>query len=231
LLHNDYLLDFVGKSKTNKIQSEIQKFVLEQKIKSCFNLPMSIIDTHNPFESEILNIGASIPSDLILDNFGYLMDHYIGCVGAVTKMTDIAGVLNSTTLPLSNQNVMNTAGFSQPPSPSFFPLTGTLFKLGSDGVTSPLRTDYNINTPLGSSPENLITGTNDGGYNSGLGTFTASKTFPNAGGSGTIAEMGSFIQQTTGVTLKQYMISHDLISPVVPYVAGQVINVEIVWTV
>ena len=229
MLHNEYLLDFIGKSKTNKLNSEIEKFVAENN--SCFYKPMSIIDVHKPNQNEILGLGISIPNDLILDNFGIWLSHFIGCIGTTNSMKDDGNTIRQIRLPHNNGSMSNTVRIDQvPPNPDFNPLGGTYFRLGDSDV-SPLRTDFNVGSTLPNSPESSLQGTNVGGFNSGLGTVTASKTYPSTSGVGIIKELGTFIRFNENTIGRNYMLSHDLISPVVNYGIGDIINVEIKWQI
>lgn len=227
-MENEYLLDYIGQTKSNKISNDIHNYVLEQKIKDCFNLPMAIIDLHNPNDKEILGLGVSITNDLILDNFGKMMNCIVGM--RTTTLQDDSDNPIQCSVSANTVNVF-TYGFNLQRTPDNITPIGSKFKLGDSGL-SPTRTDFKINNDLPSSPEKDYQNSGLGIVNSGLGSITTSRAYPNAIGTGTVKEFGFFIQ------LKEnnfdsprftFMMSHDLISPNVSFIAGQILNTEIVW--
>jgi len=231
LSHNDLLLEFIGKTKNNKTSYELLK-LLSQNRKHCsiFDQPMNIIDITNPFDNEILGIGASIPNDLILDNFGIMLNGYIGLASGA-NMTDIGGTIRALISKGSGDTVWNNCfqDNNVPTADVSLPI-GTQFKLGDGSVVA--RSDFDVDSPLPDAPENALQNTIDGGWNSGLGRVTTSRAFPSATGSGTISEIGLYTVMSKlflAPNTFSFMITHDLVTPNLSYSAGQIINVETVW--
>ena len=235
-MENKYLLDYIGKTKSRSLQDDIAKYVIEKKKVFCkvdnFNLPMSIIDVTHPGEKEILQLGASIPSDLILDGFGQWINSWIGLPATNDFIDDSGNLLSAVKVKQTGSNLNSTEcidrGIQFETAPDEVSPCGTLFRLGS-GITPPARGDFKIETLLGSAPENSFQGTGNGGWNSVLGKATVARSYPNAVGSGTINEIGAFAQVARRFSSFITMLTHDLVSPGVSYTPGQVINVNLVW--
>ncbi len=227
---NEYLLDYIGKTQTEKLQVELRKFVNENN--RCSLLPMSLINSSK--DSEIKSIGASVPNDLILTNFGMWIVGVVGRqTGSAFPFINDAGSLTGT-LPRFNgldefqafatRYADNITGVNKS--------VGWNFQLGK-GSTPPARDDFNIETPLDDSPENGVPGALQGVFSEVNGTFTTGVTFGGATGSGSVSEIGLFTRMANEKRLSptswRFMMVHDLISPVVNYLPGQSINVEIVF--
>ena len=235
-MENEYLLDYIGKSKTNKIQNELYKLTNELYPKGeCLERPMSLIDIHEKDSNEILQIGASVPGDLILDNFGFYVSGYIGVLVSTSFLVDITGAtrtLDFRSIGAGNSRNIGLGQNTDNPPTRNMPI-GTYFKLG-DSLATPLRADFDVNNALGSAPENALQPTNLGTTNIPQGQVKVSKTYPSAGGSGTIREIGLFFSvsdegHVVGGASHTVMMTHELVSPTVAFVLGQVINVELIW--
>jgi len=165
---------------------------------------------------------GEIVSDLILDNFGLWLTGICRSNVGTTKVV----VLKNRSAVDKNVNVYSTE------TQSFFSRTnsgakGFLVQVGS-GTTAPARTDTNIETAFGTSPESInFTSTTDAVYNltnsnfKFLGSITA-------GGSGTINEsiMLSFWEQVVGGSPDSFVMFRDIISPGQSFVPGQSIALE-----
>jgi len=228
LLHNDYLLDYIGKSKTQKLTNDLRNYANDCNLRKSFDFPMSMCDVTPPESNEILSLGMSIPSDLILDNFGIFL---AGIIGRATPqiLIDTTGVGRSRIF--KQLSTLNMFFQTERAFPSTSLPVGWAFQLGQ-GTTEPERDDFKIETLLGASPENALQSTLQGSFISGLGTVNVAKNYPNATGSGTISEMGIFCgtsQYIASPRTSISMMTHDLIDPVVIYNTGQIINLELIW--
>jgi len=230
MLHNEYLLDYIGKSKTEKTKHDLEKFVSNKNNRGGLGLPMALIDITNS-DKEILQIGSSVPNDLILNNFGHLMNAWIGLPLFENGFVDTGGTVRDNVQVVTNSSSNSNAidrGIDFAEVPDKVTPVGTQFRLGQ-GISPPARTDFDIQTPLGSAPESSLQNTNIGAWNSGLGKAIINRTYPNAVGSGIISEIGTFVSISDKLSPRLCMITHDLISPSVSYNAGQIINVELSW--
>ena len=228
-MNNEYLLDYIGKSKTEKLSQDLRKYANECNLKKSISLPMSLVCVLPPLDNEIMGLGMSVPNDLILDNFGFYLAGIIGRATPINLIDD-SGVARSRIFKQSSTLGM-FANTQRDFAPNV-PLTcGWAFKLGS-GTTEPERDDFAIETDLPNSPENAYQPTLQGSHNSGLGTVNVVKNYPNASGSGVIKEMGLFDSLSNFNLVPNstiHMMTHDLIDPVVPYSVGQIINLELIW--
>jgi len=159
----------------------------------------------------IKEIGFNKPGDLILDNFGAFLAALFSTPGT-TVAFDARDITNNVrTLGTYRSNPFNG------PSASY----GSRFQLGS-GSTTPARGNYIIETALPTAPESGVFGSGPGSYASGVVSCSSSVT---AGGAGTVREAGWFgYWMDVTVAARTIMLFHDLISPVVPYVAGNVLT-------
>ncbi len=226
-IENEEILQHIGKTKTQKLQDEITKEYFERYDKKfplinevdIFHKSLALITITKPNETEIKNIGMSCLNDLLLDNWGNCLNSLLS--GASANLTNISGVANSGTF-WGGSNFFTQALTSAPTSP-----VGTECKVGA-GLSTPQRTDFNIETPFGSSPENSFRNTGNGGWNSGLGQVTISTLISPTGGSGSIGEAGLFAEWYIKPAFddETIMLSHDKISPTVSFIIGEAINVE-----
>ena len=222
MIENQYLLDYIGKTKTVKLVNEINKNYFEQVFKkypksdqtSISNIKGSSLVTIME-EKEIKSIGMSCVDDLLTDNFGLFWQ---GIIGRNTPkiLVDHLGVNRSVNIYAVNNSFTDTDG---DPSASNYAL-GSYIQIG-DGVTTPTRQDFELTNVIGGFN---VTGL--GGWNSGLGQVSVSSLSAVLIGSGTITETGLFNRWFTPNTAVQFLMSHDLISPIVPYVNGNVASIE-----
>lgn len=236
-MENEYLLDYIGRTKTEKLEADILKFVLEQNKKFCnvesYNLPMSIVNVNKPGDDEILQLGASVVSDLILNGFGQWINSWIGLPATNDFINDVGTPIIAVRVKqIGTTDFSDTfcidRGIDFEPNPDENSPCGTLFRLGS-GITPPVRADFKIETLLGSAPESSYQNTGSGGYDSILGRITVARVYPNAVGTGTINEIGTFARVAQKTSSFITMLTHDLISPGVDYTPGQTINVNLTW--
>ena len=189
---------------TERLRREINQRIFESVV-------VSVLDS----KGRIRGLGLNEPKDLILDNFGAWLAGLIRAPVATAwkscSMVDNGGIARTVYLYyfLGVFNAHETRSL------------GTNIRVGS-GATPPARSDYAIETPFETPPENAVFPTGDGSYAAGAISFSGSIT---AGGSGTIREVGFYghwidVDQIT----RDFMLFHDLVSAV-GFTAGQAITV------
>ena len=166
---------------------------------------------------KVLATAKSRPNNLILNNFGLMLAGLIrapiAAAGNLITLNDI--VPSAQTIRANNTAVytFNCANLA----------IGTQVQAGN-GTTAAARANTNIETALGTAPENTRFATGDGSYVNGIITFSGSVT---AGGSGTIRETGLFgAWSNSAGALKYFMLFHDILATSVPFVAGNIIIVS-----
>ena len=151
-MENQHLLQYIGKTKTQKISDEINRDYrerFEKQFPTFFN-PLQIKTKAYSLvsvlrDNEIKGIGMSCMNDLILDNFGKIFSAFFMNTGNTISVADILSPPN-TTIDIwgsNTDNIFSTQGGG----------AGTFIHIGS-GSTPPARTDFDIESPFGSSPEN-----------------------------------------------------------------------------
>ena len=225
---NDLLNSLIGQSFNQRTKFEADN-ILKEIHKQADQYSMEKAICYVMDKGEIKGVGGSslmqnkktgeIVSDLILDQFGVLL------AGVLSKFTGVDKIiqLKSKTGALINLRAIG-AGTTFPQTG--FGGIGNSFQIGS-GSTSPARTDFDIETAFGTAPENTnMFPATDPVFNSGLGNFKMVASIT-AGGVGTINEsiwIGRFLN--TSNATNEYAFFRDVISPAVPFVAGQTIALE-----
>lgn len=217
-LANQYLLEYRGETFSDKLKHKIEKHILEQRMNKINSLiPMSLVCVSD--KKEIKSLGASIPNDLINDNFGRMLASMFRpeALGNAHLWTadDLGNVARSMRHGTNSNNGFNNSGqqFTQ---------------IGQSG-TAPTRQDFNIGSPFTNLPESGLNAHSNGGWNSGLGQVKHSITI-NAGGAGTIAESVVIQAGEDGAGANRTWIwNRDLISPTASFLIGQQIFVEYTW--
>jgi len=226
---NDLLNALIGKSYNQKSKLEAGKILAEIHSKGqsrlfdkralCF-----IVD-----KNEIKGVGGStllkdkktgkIISNLILDQWGLIT----------------AGIFRPLSTAIStitvNDNNGNPVGVNVRTGGTFFLAVvggipvGSRLQVGASS-TSPLRTDFAVNTPFVTAPEMNAFTTSTPVWSSGVGTFKTAGLIT-AGGSGTVRE-SILLQQwrDAGVGTRNYTLFRDLISPALGFGIGQSIALE-----
>ncbi len=223
------LQDYKGYSYKQKVINDCHKIVLESKknldppalAECCL---VTIQD-----KGEIKSLGASVPSDLIMDNFGELLK--VLSYQLITGANESQGLTDITNTPINTfLRDMNAgaSGFTFLNTASSARSFGVRLQVGS-GSTTPTRQDFNIGTAFGTSPEDTPFNTNSAGYNSVSGQITFGNNLV-AGGSGTVAEaIAQLFIIDTGAVAKTVMIFRDLISPSLGFIMGNTIAVD--WVI
>jgi len=226
---NEYLNQFKGKTINEKILADCRNYLLEEKLRITQKNPneVSIVHVEDPKTKEIISIGGSVPSDLITDALGFMMqEHFRIPVGGIidTPLIFIAedGVARSLRLLYSSPTILTAYN-------SAIGTRGGQVKIGQ-GSSAVNRSDFDIETPFVTSPESLPINIQPPVYDNVLGQIEFFA-LVQAVGSGTVSEIGFFINWrdiTTNGT-RRYMIAHDLVLPTVSFVAGQTIAVNWLW--
>jgi len=227
---NEYLNQFKGKTINDKIVKDSTNYLLEQKLKVTQKNPneVSLVSVLDPKTKEIISIGGSTPSDLITDAFGRMWAEHNRIVTAgdadFSPLIAEDGVSRTIRLvPLSSNPFV---AFNSPAG-----TFGGQIKIGQ-GITAPVRSDFDIETPFVTSPESLPQNVTPPFYDNTLFQIQFFSSFQ-AGGSGAISEIGFFSiwRSLVPVTALRYLLAHDLISPVVNFIATQVITMNWTWQI
>lgn len=220
--------DYKGYTYNKKIVEDMQKIILEAKrfSKPPVMAECSIISILE--KGEIKALGASIPNDLIMDNFGETMkvlSNRIG--GGTTDQASITDITNSAQTIFLNDMNAGQSGSTFANRAGSVGTFGVRLQVGSGGTT-PTRQDFNIENAFGTSPESLAFNTNPSGYNSGLGQLTFGNNIT-AGGAGTIQEVIAIMNMRNTINVQfKTLIFRDLVTPV-GFIAGQIIAVD--WVI
>ena len=226
-MENSQLLEYIGETKTKNLVDDIQKEYFEilkktftEKADPIHNINAnSLIIVHEKNADEIKSIGMSCINDLINDNFGLFFGAILSRGGSV-NLLDTSGVIKNVIIYGQSNNFGDTNG-----APPAVHNLGCQFAIGS-GVSPPLRNDFVV--------ENIIGGnfnpSGNAGYNSGLSQITVTGLSPVLSGTGSIGNtviMGKWFSIPSISRL--HVLSHDLISPVVNFINGQVATIEYTW--
>ena len=160
---------------------------------------------------KITGVGFNIENDLILDNFGYWLEQVFTPVQSTSRLTSTADTKTYTGATCALQAWTTTY--------TSCPILGTYIRIG-EGVTFPVRSDYDLNTPFTSGSLASFVATSEGSYTSGKISFMASFA---ADVSGDCREAGVYGYWGWGSYIA--MIFHDLIVPTVPFTIGQAVHV------
>jgi len=222
---NDLLNSLIGKSFNQKNKFEAEKILNEIHSKAqdrsidkkalCF-----VLD-----KKEIMGLGGStllkdkngkIISNLILDQFGILLAGMFKG-GTLEKSVVINDINNNASTLFVNSAA--SIKFNQRNDIT------VLFQVGS-GSTPATRQDFFIETIFGTAPEQSGFATAIPIWNSGLGNFKNIGSII-AGGAGTINETilrPNWLDSSS--VFRSFTLFRDIISPAVPFIAGQTIAVE-----
>lgn len=240
---NDWLSDYIGQTFTQRLNAKLALGLFEEHTKKLSNYqPQSakaLVYCMNPKTLEILSLGGSsllkevktgkIIPDLILDNYGLLFARLIRIpagLGVTFNLKDDAGVdasfkaYNGGNTGDATFNYVNGAGCGM----------GTQIKMGS-GLSAVARPDFKIETSLPTAPESGYVDTNDAGYTAQNTVIYQGDANPTGGG-GTVREIGTFgawARLGVGCNINKIMISHDAVSPIVPYTSGKLLRGAYTW--
>ena len=223
-LQNQYLKNYEGHTKTQKVIDDCHNFLLEQKTKFLGHKlkvsPVCVVTAEE--NQEIKKIGGSTPPDFTLDQFNRLFQLLM--LGSSIEVSISA-------IPIKNTAGGNWGGRVCPITPTFSGfLTGESAKISggqisfSNSTVTPLRTDFNLTATI------LATVNSTGSaYNSSLGRVQYGASFgattnDSVGQTGTVLRMANTPDSTDSV-----LIVKDLISPVVAFLIGQSVAATYTW--
>lgn len=218
MIENQILLEKIGQTKTQKVIDDcykIYKEKLDKKYPEYFSKNSSkmcsLVTTTE--KNEIKAIGMSKLNDLLTDNWGLILGGILdGASRNNITLKDETGIgtFQFRVWGTQTQVMFITNSGS----------VGSQIKVGT-GTTAPTRQDFRMETLV----QTLVSG--NGGWNSGLGKVDIPAT-GTAGSGFSISETGLFGRWVAWAFLvvKTIMIAHDAISPVVPVINGQSINVD-----
>lgn len=238
---NDWLKNYRGNTYTDKLRDEITKGVFEESSKyksgnKIFTEQMvkkCLITCINPKTNELESVGASsllkneitgkIFDNLILDNFGKWF------AAIITNSAFVGGGLTEDTGGSQTVSVYAGSQTSFNIKPTGLSPTAGKVRMGS-GVTAPARSDFKIQTALISAPESGYLVTNAGAWTVSNTVIYQADANP-TGGTGTVNEAGSFEGWWYTVGSEAvFMLTHDAISPGVPFTAGKLLRASYIWS-
>ena len=235
IMTNQYLLDFKGKTATERILEDARKYLHENKSK-CLGYkprPNVVALVHTEDKKEIMGIGGSVPADLLTLNFLEIFRAHHRAPSTVQVVINLTDITN-TSFPF-NFVWRQFGGTTNNFSGMFNTNAGTpncQIQVGQ-GSTVAVRANTNIETPFANGgledSRNTISSV---GYNLSLKQTKFAVSF-GATGSGSISEaclFNNYMKNLTGGrSLKTLLQSRDNISPAVPFIAAQSIFVEYVF--
>lgn len=232
---NDSLNSLIGKSFNQKSKFEAEKILTEIHKGYFSSWSKSLVYCIEPKTNEILRVGGSslyydkkrktIRSDLLLDNFGIFLKAWFTFVSAGSNSIATMKIEDSTFQCFAIYELAQAVF-------SYNQFIGMRIRIGSSSVIA--RSDFNVTTPFGSSPEADLTNVlSTSIYTSGTGKITSiiAGISPTTG-SGIIAETGLFAGFSftgSGGAQKRIMMAHDAISPPVPFDSGKQIVINYTW--
>jgi len=211
---------FIGKTFNEKLNEEIADYLCERKFTILGYLPRpgAIAMVHTLDDGAIKSLGGSDPYDIINDNFG----KWLAAMNSVVT----GSFNNANALIAPSFDITNTLR-----STTYYYNTGTnayngdndgvsLLQIGS-GVTPPLVSDFNIETPFVGGPEALrTTVTGSGAFNPTASRISVGTNIGAVTQAGTINELCWFMTWKAAGTM---LMSHDAISPGVAFIIGETI--------
>lgn len=220
---NDFLENYVGFTAKKSVLDDIHKSLLQERAKAIGyenkTMPMATVRVEDPKSKEILSIGASIPNDLIMNNWGELLAAIQGPFIAERTFSGMNDITNSGPFTVRVWRLATGTRWDR--------FMTSFIQVGS-GSSVVARSDFNIETAFANGGvEDTRIGAGPGGTNSSLGQVKVPLSiFPTVGG-GTVNEVCMFwdIRADTGA-VKICLMAHDLISPGVSFLVGQSIFVE-----
>jgi hypothetical protein len=221
--------DYKGKTLNNKIQHELDKYAFEQRLKannhnSMFGVQSMVIIGAKKHGDMIKSVSVSKPNDLILNNFGNFWIKLFNVVGnsavafVANDITDTEFTYRTYRETSTNPRTYNEGGTN----------LGTQIGIGS-GNTEPVRSNVDLETYFGSSPESTRQNTSVGGWNTDNGHVTYVMAIT-AGGSGTIRETATFaVWKEINGNAKTNMLTREVLDTPQDFSATDPISVKYTW--
>jgi len=222
---NDLLNSLIGQSFNQRTKFEAEKILTEIHSKAQDRSIGKMVLCYVHDKGEIKGVGGStllkdkktgeIKSNLILNNFGIFLaglfkgDNLAKSV-TLQDQSNVARIINI----YAGGNFFNAI------------LVGGMdLRIGS-GSTPPAGTNFNVETPFGTAPENINFASSNPVFNLGLRNFKYAGAIT-AGGSGTINEsVTRAVWDDNGNVSRGWTLFRDIISPSVSFIIGQTIALE-----
>jgi len=225
---NSWMKELNGETFNARLQKHALGYLYEEKLqwaaKHHAHLSPEVMFGFASHNGEILDCGGSIPSDLILNNFGLLFG---GLFRSPVATSTTVALTNSADVSENLYSMYSASGGSTFNNSASANAVGSQLQAGS-GTTTPALTDYKVTTALGTSPESGAFNTGSGSYAAGAMTVSGSVT---AGGSGTVNEGVLFgAWSATNGAIYNFALVHDLVTSF-GYVASNSITLVSAWTV
>ncbi len=221
-MENSHLLEYIGKTKTQKLQNEITKEYFEIFYKKYPNFTenhkMNSLVTVTK-DLEIKKIGMSCINDLINDNWAKFIGTFLS--GAISVQPPAVDLQNTTNNALFFYNTVNQFNHTNGVGD-----VGSMIQIGS-GNTPATRQDFNIETAFVGGSEALRTPTGLGAWITGIGQIKIPMQLMTLG-AGSITEtilLGNW-ETISPVENQFYLITRDNISPAVSFIGGESVNVD-----
>jgi len=224
-MENSQVLEHIGKTYTEKLKDEIQSEYFEIMIKDFPKIQPNAIKPRNCClvtaleEKEIIKIGLNCMNDLIVDMYGFFLASMFSAGNGTWSGFDLGGSNFNFRYNSSGASTWNkiTGGGAN--------VLGTGMQFGDSSIPA-TRTDFKLGNALGS-----LTVT-DGAYNIGLAKVAFNGSVSPLGFNGIVKEIGCNATWRTDIfgggsgTFKTVLITHEIISPEVPFSIGQALNVD-----
>jgi len=232
-LDNNYLLEYKGKTFTEKLKDSIIDNILEVREERLGYTPrltqstlVMCYDTREKYP-EIKGLGSStmikedgkLTEDLTVNNLMLWLSGWFGPLTSnrILTLTDVDG--NPSDIASGIYNFMSIPTIS----------LGTLLQIGSGSPA--FRADFKLVTEFPSGNQANRFDTNVGGWNSAAGRVTVNGSVVTSVILGVVNETGLFGVWRENVTniVKTYMLTHDIIIPNVAFDVGESIQVTCTW--
>ena len=225
MIENSQILEHIGKTKTEKLIQEITHEYLERKNKkyppvenplnsACV---VSVVE-----EKEIKQIGMSCLNDLLNNNFALFIKGAFNRGGTQTEMRDVSNIVTEVRFTGASATRYNNNQTTQTTP------IGSRVQVGS-GITPATRSDFNIETAFVGGVVAQRRPTGIGVYFAGLNDVLISSVISPTLGGGSISEACLYAQWHRSLfanQFREFVLSRDNISPVVPFSAGNTINID-----
>lgn len=226
-LVNDWLLDLRGYTMKEKILEDARKYIWEEKMKFLGYRPVisefMVVAVHDK-DGMITGIGGSVPSDLILDNWGEMLaatKPQVNVTSSFSARGQTSGFdsFKGGSFDVNIATFVNFGGAQGTTSP--------FVKVGGD-ATAPTRADFDTGTTFINLPESANALMSDGAYSVGGNSILNVATIGPTGGTGTIRETLYLMQWYTQIPafLRNIACYHDLAAPVSAFVPGNFITIQ-----
>ncbi len=214
---------FIGKTFNDKLNDEIADYLAERKFSVLGFLPRpgAIAMVHTLEDGALKSLGGSDPFDIINDNFG----KWLAAMNSVVtgSFNNANALIGSGDPPIDITNVARPSVYFYNTGTNGYNgnVTGESYIQIGSGVTAPLVSDFNIETPFVGGPEALRTiVTGSGAFNPTASRISIGTNIGPTTQAGTINELCIFMSWKAGGL---FLMSHDAITPGVSFILGETI--------